>query len=368
MAQKKSKKRQKPDISKAKARKPSQSGSWLKAFLVAFAIICFVRLFVYQTYTVHSSSMSASVLPGDWVLINKVAYGARAPITVLSVPFSPIRYETSSPKWFSDFIQMPYFRLPGFSRINRNDVVAINYPMDNGVPLDKKIMYLKRIVAIPGDTLLIKENQLYINKKLVVIENAQFEYRVHFKSRKISKDLIEKYAFSEGGMLTNFGEYSMFLTEKTALTLSKEKSVSTLIKEIPMAYIDLTYIFPFMPELNWTIDNYGPIIIPKKGNFIKVTPQNVYIYKTVIENYEGNKIEIKENTVLINNLPIQSYYFKNNYYFALDDNRDNPKDSRLWGFLPESHIVGKANYVLASFNPSARGSGMRWNRLLKKID
>jgi len=309
--------------------------------------------------------MAGNLLPGDWLLINKAAYGTRLPITPLTLPFTPYRSSHSSPKYYLKWISLPYYRLPGYSYIKRNDIIAFNYPEEEDVPVDKRIVYLKRCVAIPGDTLKIVNSNLIVNRKKIKIENVRFEYLVKVKSNKLSQSVINKYQLNEGVEISNYGEYDLFLSVEQADKLKKENEIAGVERELKTSHYDFGYVYPHDPGLGWTLDNYGFVVIPKAGEKIILNKRNLSIYRDMLEKYENCTISVSHDSVYINNIPVKNYFFKNNYYFVLDDNRDNAKDSRLWGFLPESHIIGKVSIILISFNPSASGiSKIRWNRTL----
>ena len=125
--------------------------------------------------------------------------------------------------------------------------------------------------------------------------------------------------------------------------------------------------FPQSNYFNWNKDYYGPIIIPQKEKTVQINPRNIALYKRIIEVYENNKLFIDGDKIIINGIETNSYTFKNNYYFVIDDNRDNAKDSRFWGFLPESHIIGTASFIWYSSEHTKSGRAIRWNRIFKGI-
>jgi signal peptidase I len=345
----------KPSGKKPKTTKfKSQKANWLIATLIAVMVLLFIRLFILQIFVVHSSSMSSNLVSGDWVVVNKLAYGPRIPSTLLSIPFSPERTSLASKNYFLDLIQLPYFRLPGYSRIKRHDIILFNYPNDSEVPFDKKIRMVKRCMGLPGDTLAIKNNTVFINGKENDIENIQLEYRVKVKNRILKQELLDKYNIVEGGLVSKFGEYDLYLSKQAAKGLSTEKNIEYVRKGKYLSNTDETYVFPHDSRISWTLSNYGPIVIPKAGSKIVLNSSNISIYRDILEKYEHCTITVNGDSVLINNKYLRSYYLKNNYYFVLDDNRDNAKDSRLWGFLPESHIIGKASFIICSVGSSTK--------------
>lgn len=357
---------------KPKAKRASNSShktsSWFKALLFALVIIIVTRTFFLQSFIIQNTTMNGNLLAGDWVIINKAANGTRMPITLLSVPFAPLRINNSSQKLYSDIVTLPYFRLTGYSYIHNNDIIAFNYPNDENIPIDKKIVYAKRCVAIPGDTLKIDNNQLIVNNINIKIDNLQFLFRVKVKGINIKKSLIEKYELNEGGAINNYGEYNIYITDKQADDLVKEPEIAMVLKERKLQNFDKSYVFPHDESYNWSLDNYGPFIIPKAGTGIPITKNNISLYRDILEKYEKCTVSFEGNSVLINNKLLNSYFFKYNYYFVMDDNRDNAKDSRLWGLVPETHIIGKVAFIAASFDPSKKGfDKIRWRRLFKNV-
>ncbi len=311
--------------------------------------------------------MAGSLMPGDWVIINKLAYGPRLPITLFALPFTSLRTSSSSGKYYLDWIKLPYYRMTGYDKIKAKDIIAFNSPFEEEAPLDMRIAFTKRCVGLPGDTLRIINNRLFVNRAEMKIENAQFEYSVKIKGRYLSKSTIEKYHISEGSEISAYGDYDLFLSESQADSLKLDKSIVKVISE-PVINFDKGYVFPHDLRLKWTLNNYGPIIIPKAGKQLNLNARNILIYFSLLEKYEGCSVSYSDDSIFINKKFVKSYLFKNNYYFVLDDNRDNSKDSRLWGFLPEDHIIGKVSFILTSFDPSASGlSTIRWKRIFKKL-
>ena len=233
-----------------------------------------------------------------------------------------------------------------------------------GNAFDKKIILVKRCMGLPGDTLSIKNNIVYVNHKKSDIENIQLEYRVKVKTKSLKQAIIDKYDISEGGQINNFGEYDLYLTRNFAQSMKSEKEIISINKGRSLSNSDKTYVFPHDSKFKWTLDNYGPIKIPKAGDKLVLNMSNISLYRDLLEKYENCSITVSGDSIFINNKHLQSYYLKHNYYFVLDDNRDNAKDSRHWGFLPESHIIGKVSFVIFSFNSSEK-KAIRWNRFFK---
>lgn len=313
--------------------------------------------------------MEKSLLAGDFIFVNKIKYGSRLPITILSIPFLDTKIPFTNLSSYIDWFQLPYIRLPAFSEINNNDVIVFNYPAQTDVPIDKKTKYIKRCVAIPGDTMEINNKNVFINNNEVNFgENIQFNYRVITDGTKISNEILSKYNITEGGIIADIGVYDFPLTQKAADSLRKEPFINNIraLKELQGYGSIIT--FPQSKFFLWNQDYFGPVVIPKAGNNVNINYKNIALYKRIIEIYEGNCLEVKANKVYINEEEAADYTFKMNYYFVMDDNRDNSKDSRYWGFVPESHIIGKAAFLWFSIDKNKKGlHKIRWKRMFRMI-
>jgi signal peptidase I len=259
----------------------------LKIFFLSFIIWLFLHLFVFQALYVDSASMQNSLFEGDYIVVNKLAYGARLPITPLSLPFS-------SSTSFLNWIHLPYLRLPGYSHILHNDVMVFNLPTEDHLPVDERELYIKRCIGLPGDTLKIDSARIFIDSKL-------------------QNDI----PFSKGFQVFSKNTYN-------------------------------PNYFPNSFRFKWNLDYFGPIKIPQKDDSVKLSLDNLDLYKKIISIYENNKLETKGTDIFINGKRSSSYTFKMNYYFVLGDNRHNSIDSRYWGFVPEDHIIGRASMFLYS--------------------
>jgi signal peptidase I len=342
--------------------------SWFTSFIIASIIILLFRAMVFQAFVIQNSAMAANLVPGDWVLINKLKFGARLPMTPLAIPFSTTRNTLTSESNYVHWFSLPYYRMPGLDDIHRNEIIAINYPGEPDLPVDMKMVYAKRCVALPGDTLKISNSILYINRKRVEIDNVQYEYLVKLKVKNLSKSLIDKYKLTEGSEISKYGDFNLYISKKQAESLNNEKEVAGITRDRKYIGYDKSYVFPNDASLEWTLDNYGPIIIPAKGTSVLTNRKNLTLYREIIEKYEGHNVSVINDSIYIDDKPLRSYFFKKNYYFVLDDNRDNAKDSRLWGFLPEDYIIGKVTMIISSFNPEALGfSKIRWDRTFKSL-
>lgn len=352
--------------------KKSMGREWMDAIIFAVIAATLIRTFFIEAYTIPTSSMEKSLLVGDFLFVSKVSYGARIPNTPLSFPFAhhtlPFTDDTKS---YLEWIKLPYYRLPGLGKIKNNDVVVFNYPMEDFRPVDKQENYIKRCVAIPGDTLQVKESTLFVNNKMAEKpEKMQFHYHVVTDGSGFNSKSIAELGITEMGPLETPGEYVMFLTQENADKIKRFANVKSveLSVENPKSS-DTMSMFPHDRNFPWNVDNYGPIVIPKEGATVKLSMQNIALYARLISVYEHNKLQVKDSVIYINDQIADSYTFKMDYYFMMGDNRHNSADSRFWGFVPVDHIVGKGVFVWLSLDANETNifKKIRWNRVFSFI-
>lgn len=353
---------------------------WVDAIVFAVIAATIIRLFLIEAYTIPTSSMEKSLLIGDFLFVSKVSYGPRTPITPLAFPFAHHTIPVFNSKAYLEWVKLPYFRLPGFGKVKNNDVVVFNYPMEGFRPVDKRENYIKRCVAIPGDELQVENGELFINGELAdKPEDMQHSYNVKTNGTGFNKRILRKLDITEGGRVSNAGDFRLTMTGAATAELSELNNVKDVRPAFsePGAYAE--YIFPNSDaELQsnknkkffWNVDNFGPITIPKKGETVELNEGNLPIYERLIGFYEGNDLKIEEDRIYINGIESTSYTFKMDYYFMMGDNRHNSADSRFWGFVPEDHIVGKAVFIWLSIDQNATKffERIRWNRLFNLID
>lgn len=344
---------------------------WLKAITIAAFVVIIIRSFVFEAFTIPSSSMEKTVVVGDVVVVNKLSYGPRFPISILSFPFVHQTLPfTDNIKSYSDAILLPYFRL-WHSRVERGDVIVFNDPKEEGQhPIDQRTHMIKRCIAVAGDTLRIENGKVFVNHQ--PMESAPtFQFNFHVLTEKdieLSQDSLKQIGVTEGGKLSTKGDYSFMATNDCALKIKSWNGVKKveMVCENPGFFSSM--IFPSIEKLGWNADNYGPLVVPSKGLTVHLNVDSILFYQKIIEDYEHNDLLISNDTIFINGEMATSYTFKMNYYFVMGDNRHNSIDSRFWGFVPESHLVGRATRILFSIDKTDGGSAFRWNRSFKKIN
>ena len=406
--------------------------SWVDALVFALVAVYFINLFFFQNYVIPSSSLEKSLLTGDYLFVSKVSYGPRIPETPLTMPLTQHTMPLFECKSYIEWPHWDYRRVKGLGQVQLNDIVVFNYPAGDTIcsdaryqaydfyqmcyqagyqmyperpnpdsltqeqlplyfntiyqagrqaiasnpqeygvidtrPTDRRENYVKRCVGLPGQTLQIKDHIIYINGKAnKEPDNVQYTYHVKLKQR-LDDDTMKDLGITMEDLMSLNTQGYMPLTNRAVSELKKRTDLVESI-ELNTDANDLD-IYPLNGNLHWTRDNYGPIWIPAKGQSIDLTLKNLPIYERPIRTYEGNKLEVKDGKIYINDQETTKYTFKMDYYWMQGDNRHNSLDSRYWGFVPEDHIVGKPIFIWWSSDPDRHGfSGIRWNRLFRFVD
>jgi len=372
-------------------------------FAVVFATI--IHVFVTQPFGIPTGSMERTLLVGDFLFVNKWSYGYRLPMRPVAIPFlqgtimdtGEKGNPKDDPKSYVEGIKLPYSRILQFNKPQRNDVVVFNYPQDSvHIAIDRKDPYVKRCVAVAGDTFEMRGGRLFVNGKPEMVlgdQEVQHAYTVNTGSQLDIPSLYNTYGFlpvreiqTEKGFIYAF----QGLTDKTAAEIktlpnvvSMEESifpkdsatVSYKLNADKSAYtksIDTTQsIFPINKP--WNQDWYGPLKIPKKGDVVAINKETLPTYRWIISEYEHNSLVERDNQIFINGQPATSYTIKQDYYMMIGDNRDASLDARFFGFVPEENIVGKPMFTWMSVQGVFSDASstyqapkkIRWDRMFK---
>ena len=354
---------------------------WSDAIVFAVIAATLIRWTTVEAFVVPTSSMENTVLVGDYLFVSKFHYGTRTTRTPLQIPLTHQKiWETEIPSYLP-WIKLPYYRLPGFSEVKREDIVVFNIPpksLSDGIdyPIDLKTYYVKRCVGIPGDRLEIKEGQLIVNSQsLSNPEHMKFSYLVSTKDeinkRNLSKlGLDSEDYFFLGRSKDNGAIYKMLLTSEQLNEIKVVPYITSVQADYTKSEVPENGIFPSSKSNEWTGQNYGAIVIPKKGLKISMDDLTLPLYEEIISKYEGHDdVLIEGGKLLIDGEVVEKYTFKQDYYFMMGDNRHNSLDSRYWGFVPEDHVVGKALFIWMSLdNEAGLLHKVRWNRIFSLVD
>ncbi|WP_270088683.1 signal peptidase I [Sphingobacterium sp. SYP-B4668] len=340
---------------------------WADAIVFAVVAASLIRGFLIEAYMIPTGSMERSLLVGDFLFVSKLNYGPRVPMTPLAFPFAHHTMPVTGGKAYSEFITVPYKRLPGFQDIKRNDVVVFNYPMEADEPynrpIDKRENYIKRLVGMPGDKVSMKNKHLFINDQPAFTDkNMQQAYWVFTDGSGLDDAVLVQNRFEFDRSFVE--PYLLHITADEAAGLKKWSNVKQVI-----AFSNQNSAFPHVSTSGWTFDTFGPLIVPQKDWTVTLDTLTFPFYERAIRVYEGNSVDLKSDGIYINGRKTDRYTFQMNYYWMMGDNRDNSEDSRGWGFVPENHIVGKAIFVWLSWDKDGTFlSKIRWNRLFRGIE
>ncbi len=392
--------------------------SWIDAILFALIAVYFINLYLFQNYQIPSSSLEKTLLVGDYLYVSKAAYGPRVPNTPLSFPLM----QHTAPEWlggWKSYLEQPqwkYKRLAGYDEIEREDIVVFNFPAGDTVctkvqnpdyytlcyysgkqfvqsskdifgdivwrPVDRRENYVKRCVALPGDTFQIINNQIYVNGEILPDhEGVQYNYYVQTTGGMLSEKYLDKLGISKEdrrfvpptpvgkqeldalGLDSNLPTYQFPLTQTMKAQLEKNKNIARVMIEPDFMG---GAVYP-LGHNDWTRDNYGPVYMPRRGEVVPLDTNNYWIYERVIRAYECQEIAMRDSVIYINGEETDSYTFQMDYYWMMGDNRHKSADSRYWGFVPEDHIVGRPVFIWLSIDKDRAwfDGHIRWNRIGK---
>lgn len=381
--------------------KKSQVREWSEAIIFAVFAAAFIRMFLIEAYTIPTSSMEGSLKVGDFLFVSKAHYGIRTPKTVLMLPLLHNRVPIIGGESYISKPDLPFYRFPAITPIKRYDPVVFNFPEGDSVyifpertysiydfqrgamtldrykqvkngqaklvvrPIDKKDHYIKRCIGLPGDSLQVINRQVYVNGKPAKNpRHMQFRYIVKSESGALNLSRLEEW-----GVNLSPAECSpangIFHLDAEQVEKIKGLGPDIHVEIDPRQDMPNPNLFPHDPKNfpGWTVDNYGPVYIPKKGATVDISPENISLYERIISVYEGNKLEVKNGKLFINGKEAATYTFKMNYYWMMGDNRHNSEDSRVWGFVPDNHIVGKSLFIWFSTKNGNMFNGINWGRI-----
>ena len=379
---------------------------WLDAIIFAVIVVTFINMFFFQAFKIPSSSMESTLYTGDHLFVSKMTYGPKVPQTPLTIPFTHnVIFGKES---YSTLIQNDYRRLKGFREVRRGDIVVFNFPNGDTVltrypakdyynwvrnagreftiknagplkvrPVDKKDHYVKRCVAVAGDTLEVREGRVFVNGKMEEsYPGLQYACTVVTNGQRINPMILSKAGLDPETLYFDEslpGYRSLCLTTSAyeeirncPAVVSAEIEMDVYPPDYPDSYLS---IFPFEEDYRWTRDFFGPLWIPKKGVTVELTPENIPLYRRIISTYEGHQLrEEQDGRIFIDGQQTSSYTFAQDYYFMMGDNRHNSLDSRYWGFVPEDHIVGRPALVwLSTVDHKRFPNNIRWRRFFKFV-
>lgn len=402
---------------------PTKTGDTISSFLFAIIVATLVHTYVMQPFTIPSSSLEKTLLIGDFLFVSKFHYGARTPMTTVAAPMVHDTIPFINIKSYLNKPLLPYFRFPGFEKIEKNDIVVFNWPADTlfnmyiaadkryEKPIDKKTNYVKRCVGTPGDSLSVRNGIVFIDgKELKLSDRAKPQYTYFVYSKKgVSTELLKDAGSTEflrtyiikptsqeqinaltpyvkgssdnkdgsymvkttspgipNSVITNTGLYAQEVYEAVRDANLTFEGVNKLRKNTAIDSVvksiqpESEQVFPHNKK--WSGDNLGPIYIPEAGKTVALNTESLPFYKKIISEYEGNDLKMDGEKIKINGQIATSYTFKQDYYYMMGDNRDNSLDSRFWGFVPADHIVGKPVFIWMSLDQN-----IGWNKAFDKI-
>lgn len=367
-------------------KKKSKTREWFDAIVFAVIAASLIRWLFFEPFTIPTPSMERSLLVGDFLFVSKLHYGPMTPKTPLQIPL------THQKVWgiptYTSAVQLPQYRLPHFSSVKKGHSVVFHWPDEREHPSDMRVHYIKRCVGVAGDTLEIRDAQVFINGSAQ--ENApglQHKYLVYTRDEITLQDRI----FQQAG-IRDYSRYpENYLAHATA-EAAEELRAKPVIEEVERYIIPDNVpddnVFPdgknqnsMQPKsgynpgaerMGWNVDNFGPLWIPQEGATITLTPENVSKYGYTIKFYEGwdeEDVSLGPDYVVVEGDTLQEYTFQQNYYWMMGDNRDNSEDSRFWGFVPDDHVVGKAAFIWLSIDYDAPlAKKIRWSRMFRSVD
>lgn len=303
-----------------------QLNEWLRALVIAVVVLGLIHAFVLRWVTVQNTSMYRTLLPGDLLAVNIMA------------------------TW---------------TGLERNDVVVFRDPVQDDRAMARRDLLVKRIVALPGDTLRIKAGGVFVNgRRLSDPPDLTRSWLVRLRKESDAAAILDLLRLPTDFSPSGRKFIELPLNENLAKELKSKKLVA---EAEPMGNESGSpdHIFPYSPTFKWNADNYGPLTVPSSGDTVSIDLWRLPLYDRIITRYEGHTLENTRRDVLMNGEVLREYVIAGDYCFVLGDSRNHSADSRYWGFLPMDHIVGRASFILLS-QDADRGH-LRGDRWFKKV-
>lgn len=298
---------------------------WFRAFVIALVTLVFIHLFLLRFVVVRSTSMYATLLPGDLVGVT---------------------------------------RWNAWSGFERGDIAVFRDPVQDDRASFRRGLLIKRIVGLPGDTVQLIEGRLFVNREPLRVPDETQSCLVRLRSDSSAASILKDLGLPLELAPAGRSIIELPLNKAMALALSERDDVIS-VEPMRLATGAPRHIFPFSPAYRWNTDDYGPIIVPKRGDTVRINAATIALYDRIITRYEGHRLEVKDNELAIDDQVTSEYVIGQDHYFVLGDSRHHSSDSRFWGFVPEDHLLGRAAFVLLSAEQGTVGP--RWGRALKGL-
>jgi len=379
---------------------------WVESIFFAVFAAAFIRMFLIEAYVIPTPSMEGSLNVGDYLFVSKSSYGIRTPQTVAMVPLLHNRVPGIGTESYFKKPKLPYYRLPALNDIEREGKIVFNWPVGDSVyitstrsytlsmvndaitnstrdqrgnllgdpelqkqvnkkdfvvrPMDKKDHYIKRCVGVPGDSLQVKDGEVWINgEKSPRPKKIQFNYVV----RNVPISNLNQKRLNDLGIEPSEIRGQLLTLDDDQVEKVKGMDPNMVLEKANYPGEGLS-MFPHIDAVkNWSRDNYGPIYIPKAGSTVELNTSTLPFYKRIISVYENNDLKVENGKILINGQETTNYTFKQDYYWGMGDNRHSSEDSRMWGYIPHDHIVGEPLFIWFSAKDGNPLKGIHWNRI-----
>lgn len=297
---------------------------WWRAFLLALAILILLHVFVVRWVIVESTSMFATLKPGDLVLVQ---------------------------------------RWPVWTGFSNGDIVVFRDPLKDDLSMARRPLLVKRIAGLPGDRVELKRGELIVNgRQEADTDQATQAYLVRVRDELKVDSLLRHLGLPVRMRQPGRSFVELPLNGTMAKQLEDLPYVLS-VDRLGLARGPQRHIFPYSPRYPWNGDDYGPIQVPKKGDTLHISVDNLPLYDRLISHYEGHTLGVDRDHLLIDGAPLTDYVVEQDYYFVLGDSRHHSADSRYWGFVPADHITGRACFRLWGTGAGGTASGRGWSSL-----